>query len=151
MSSAPFVQLVWKEYRAARAFWLSLIVLVIAAQGLTFWLSDDAVYTVKMIYNIALAAPAFFALGCAGAAFAVEQEEGTFDFLQAAPVSSRQVFSSKLLLAAAATLVMFLLLWPLALAFTGGELPQAKYSTAYWDCGFWRPSKRWPGARCFRC
>ena len=126
MSPAPFVQLVWKEYRAARAFWLSLIVLVVAAQGLTFWLSDDAVYTVKMIYNIALAAPAFFALGCAGAAFAVEQEEGTFDFLQAAPVSPRQVFSSKVLLAAAATLAMFLLLWPLALAFTGGELPQPK-------------------------
>jgi hypothetical protein len=126
MSSTPFVQLLWKEYRAARAFWLSLIVLVIAAQGLTFWLSDDADYNVKMVWNLALAAPAFFALGCAGAAFAVEQEEGTFDFLQAAPVSPRQVFTSKLLLAAAATLAMFLLLWPLALVVTGGELPAAK-------------------------
>ncbi|MEX0675663.1 MAG: hypothetical protein WD063_01220 [Pirellulales bacterium] len=123
MNFAPCLQLMWKEYRAVRAFWLSLVVLVVVAQGLIFWLSDDVAGNVAVACNIGLAAPAFFALGCAGAAFAVEREEGTFDFLQAAPVSARQVFTSKLALAAAATLAMFLLLGPLTLAVTRGEMP----------------------------
>ncbi len=51
-----------------------------------------------------------FALGCAGTAFAVEQEEGTFEFLRTIPVSARQVLIGKLLVAALATIAMYLLL-----------------------------------------
>ena len=76
MNGHPFAQLVWKEYRAARDFWLALVVLVVGLQGLTLWASDDAAWNVQMVCTLALAAPAFFALGCAGAAFAIEREDG---------------------------------------------------------------------------
>ena len=36
-----------------------------------------------MVFNFALGAPAFFAVGYAGSMFAAEKEEGTFEFLRA--------------------------------------------------------------------
>lgn len=125
MNAVPILHLAWKEYRAVRAFWLSLVVLVLAAQAITLLWSTNPATGVIVVCNIALAAPAFFALGCAGAAFAVEREEGTFDFLQSAPVSPRQVFTSKLGLTALATVAMLALLWPAALVMTAGQVPEA--------------------------
>lgn len=128
MNAAPLVHLAWKEYRVARAFWVSIVALVLAAEALVVWwlrveaFSDERIAVV--VCNLALGAPVFFALGCAGAAFAVEREEGTFGFLRAAPVSARQVLVAKLGVTVLATLAMFALLWPLALLFTGGRLPE---------------------------
>lgn len=131
MNANAYLRLAWKEYRAARAFWLAVVGLAIAAQ----WLAMSQAFGLAALYaapwvavvtcNIALAAPVFFALGCAGATFAVEREEGTFDFLRAAPISAGQVLATKLGLTLAATVAMYALLWPLALWFTGGLLPEA--------------------------
>ncbi|MEX0979040.1 MAG: hypothetical protein WDZ48_09325, partial [Pirellulales bacterium] len=66
MNAAPFRHLVWKEYRAVRAFWLSLVVLVIGIQALVLWLSKDPADTTILVCFIALGAPPFFAIGCAG-------------------------------------------------------------------------------------
>ena len=125
MNSAAFVRLTWKEYRSIRAIWLAVAALAVLGEGLAAVLIHSPLTEVSLIFNVALAAPVFFAVGCAGIAFAAEREEATVEFLRAAPVSARQVFASKLGMAALATAAMYLLLWPMALFFTGGELPDS--------------------------
>jgi hypothetical protein len=124
MNATPYLHLLWKEYRAIRAFWLSLVVLVLGAQWLTMALSIDAAFSLKLVYSLALGAPAFFALGAAGTSFALEQEEGTFDFLRAAPISAWQVLTSKLGLTILATVAMLAVLVPIAWRISGGRLPE---------------------------
>jgi ABC-type transport system involved in multi-copper enzyme maturation permease subunit len=126
MNATPYLHLLWKEYRAIRAFWLSMVILVLGAQWLTLSLSSDAAFSLKLVYSLALGAPAFFALGAAGTSFALEQEEGTYDFLRAAPVSARQVLTSKLGLTILATLAMLLVLVPIAWRISGRQLPEAE-------------------------
>src|SRR6476620_8656812 len=123
MNTTAFWRLTWKEYRAIRTFWLSIVVLVVALSWL-FVLTQERATAINLVFNFALGAPAFFAIGCAGAAFAAEKEEGTFEFLRASPVSSGQILASKLLLTAIATLAMYAVLWPLALWATAAHLPE---------------------------
>ena len=84
MNGGPLLHLTWKEYRAVRGFWISIVVLVALADALIVALSRQPGWTVTIVYHLSLAAPAFFALGCAGAAFAMEREEGTVEFLRPA-------------------------------------------------------------------
>ncbi len=124
MNWTPYLHLLWKEYRAIRGFWIALVALALGLQWLGLTYSTDAAWRLLFLYNVALATPAFFALGCAATAWAIEREDETFQWLRAAPVSERQVFVSKLALAAAATLAMYALLWLLAW-WTAGRLPAA--------------------------
>jgi ABC-type transport system involved in multi-copper enzyme maturation permease subunit len=126
MNATPYLHLLWKEYRATRTFWLALVGLVILAQFLTLALSQEQKTTLAIVFGFALAAPVLFALGSAGASFAMEKEEGTYDFLQCIPVTTKQILTSKLLLSVLATLAMYLLLVPISLVFTHGTLPEAK-------------------------
>src|SRR5262245_12716267 len=125
MNATALWRLTWKEYRATRLFWLSLVGLVVLLQWLIVTFSQDKATTLSLVYNFALGAPAFFAIGCAGAAFAAEKEEGTYEFLRVAPVTSGQVFISKLALVLVATIAMYAVLWPVALWFSGAKLPDA--------------------------
>src|SRR5215471_12872692 len=100
--NTAFWRLTWKEYRAIRLFWLSIVALAVFLSWL-FVLTQERATAVNLVFNFALGAPAFFAVGCAGAAFAGEKEEGTFEFLRASPVSSREILSSKLSLTVVAT------------------------------------------------
>ncbi len=120
MNLTGFLRLTWKEYRAVRGFWLAMIVLVAFFQCVSVILPTHS--DIQMAYSLALGAPAFFALGCCGAAFAVEKEEGTFDFLRTAPIHAGQVLASKLGLAVVATVAMFAVLWPLATLISGARL-----------------------------
>ena len=133
MNSHPYPRLLWKEYRAIRLFWLSLAGLVIFLQ----WLTLVVVHTnpVVPLFNLAFIAPAFFALGCAGTAFAIEKEDGTFDFLQASPVRSSQLLITKLLLAVTATACMYLVLTLTTLVFTRGATPDSSTIAAL--LGLW--------------
>src|SRR5262245_29066070 len=107
-----YVHLMWKEYRAIRWFWIAIVLLVVLLQWLaTHTITSDT--TVSLVLHIAFAAPALFAAGAAGTAFAAEKEEGTFDFLRASPITSRQVFGSKLYLTLLATFLMIFLMWPI--------------------------------------
>ena len=63
MKTDAYLHLMWKEYRAIRAFWLSLAVLVLAIQFLTLSLISDAAFNLNLIYSLALGARGFF---CAG-------------------------------------------------------------------------------------
>ena len=55
----------------------------------------------------------------------MEREEGTFEFLRAAPITARQVLASKLAVTCLATLAMFIVLWPATLLFTYPKSPHA--------------------------
>jgi hypothetical protein len=121
--NTAFWRLTWKEYRSIRTFWLSIVGLVFLLSWV-FVLTQERATAINLVFNFALGAPAFFAIGCAGAAFAGEKEEGTFEFLRGSPVSSGQILASKLLLTAIATLAMYAVLWPLALLATGSHLPE---------------------------
>jgi hypothetical protein len=123
MNSAAVLHLAWKEYRAIRGFWLSIVVLVVLGQATAMALSEPGSSRVNWLYYLALAAPAFFALGCAGTAFAIEREEGTLDFLRASPISAQEVLTSKLGVAFAATTAQFAFLWAVAFLFSRDNLP----------------------------
>ncbi len=125
MNRTPYLHLLWKEYRAIRGFWIALVALALGIQWLGLTYSNDASWRLLFLYNVALATPAFFALGCAATAWAIEREDDTFQWLRAAPVSERQVFASKLGLAAVATLVMYAVLWLVTL-WAAGRLPAAE-------------------------
>jgi len=135
MNYTAVARMTWKEYRAVRAFWLALIVLTLFVQCLLIGVLDDSARRTVLICSFALGAPAFFALGCAGTSFAIEREDGTFDFLRASPATIREVLTSKWVVALAATVGMFLVLWPVALALTGGKTPeplQLKHLLGLW-------------------
>ncbi len=111
MNAAPYAQLIWKEYRAIRGFWVALIALAVLMELLVLATSQDREWAIKLVYNIALATPVFFAIGCIGTAYAIEKEDGTFDWLRASPVSNGQLLASKTGLCLIATAVMFAALW----------------------------------------
>lgn len=112
--------LVWKEYRAIRSFWLALVVLSLGLQFFVSLVFSDAR---MMVFNIALATPVFFAVGCIGTAFAIEKEDGSYDWLRASPATDLQVFIGKVGLCIVATLAMFAVLWPIAIWKTEGRIP----------------------------
>ena len=132
---AGFRHLLWKEYRSIRLFWISMLALTVAIQLLILAFSQDKNETVLMIYHFALGAPAFFAVGAAGAAFAAEKEEGTFDFLRASPISAGQIVASKLLFVFFSTAALLAVVWPVAIYLSGHQFPDANNLTGM--LGLW--------------
>lgn len=123
MIAAPYKQLLWKEYRSIRGFWIALAALAIGLELLVLALSENRDWSTTFVYNVALATPVFFAIGCIATAFAVEKEEGTFDWLQASPATDGQVFWTKLGLCLVATAGMFLVMWPLTMWLADARMP----------------------------
>ncbi len=111
MNAAPYTHLIWKEYRAIRGFWIALIALAVFMQLLVLAFSQDRGWAIEFVYNIALATPVFFAIGCIGTAYAIEKEDGTFEWLRSSPASDAQLFISKVGLCLVATVAMFAILW----------------------------------------
>lgn len=111
MNPAPYTHLIWKEYRAIRGFWIALIGLAVFMQLLVLAFSQDRGWATEFVYNIALATPVFFAIGCIGTAYAIEKEDGTFEWLSSSPASDAQLFISKVGLCLVATAAMFAILW----------------------------------------
>jgi hypothetical protein len=134
MNSTAFWHLTWKEYRANRPFWLAVVVFIAIGEAASAFLLHAPVAAVAIV-TLGLAGPAFFAVGSAAVAFAVEREEGTIDFLRFAPVSPRLLLASKLTVAALATVAMYALLWPTVLLFTHGRLPESPAIVAF--LGLW--------------
>jgi ABC-type transport system involved in multi-copper enzyme maturation permease subunit len=83
-------------------------------------------------FGFAVALPAFYALGCGATAFAAEHETGTFEFRRMLPITAGRLFWSKVLFAAASTLAMIVVLWPVAVAFSGGRLPSTGQAVGLW-------------------
>jgi hypothetical protein len=124
MNLTTTTRLLWKEYRAIRAFWLSIVVLAVLLQCLVLAVSESPA-SMTLLYSIGMAAPALFALGATGAAFSMEREEGTFDFLRTAPITAGQVFTSKLGIATVAAATMFALLAGATVLLTYPRSPEA--------------------------
>ena len=86
MNHSPFWPLVWKEYRAARAFWLSMAGLGLLAQMTAFWLTRRPVDRDWWLYGLALMVATGFAVGIGGTLFAIEHEDRTFGLLRMLPL-----------------------------------------------------------------
>ncbi len=126
MTATPYLRLIWKEYRAIRLFWLCLAGIFMFLQwvlAFTFSDSRNASADSSREFFIAIVAPVLFALGSAGTAFAIEKEDGTFEFLRASPVKPQHIVASKMLVTSLATIAMFLLLYRAAFLFAGAQSP----------------------------
>lgn len=117
-SDTKFWRLVWKEYRAQRALWLTLLIGVPALQAalmLLAWTSGafrpQELYDQHRMPNLVIGylALAFYVLGCGATLFSVEHETGMFDFQRVLPANQPRVFWAK---------IAFVLMSSLGLALT---------------------------------
>jgi hypothetical protein len=125
VNTTPYLHLCWKEYRSIRGFWVCIVALTIFLQVLVIESSTNPRDANGLVFILALAFPALFAVGCAGTAFAAERDEGTYEFLRTVPVRSRQIVISNLTITVLATLVMCVVLLVFALLLTRGSPPQS--------------------------
>jgi hypothetical protein len=112
------IRLVWKQYRLQRAFWICMILFAMMLFGLTqIFFSLSPVESVGSLFLIAIAVPAFYALGCGATMFAAEHESGVFDFQRVMPVTSPRFFFANVLFGLMSTLAMIVLLFLVAIIF----------------------------------
>lgn len=84
----------WKEYRQMRGFWLGLFGITVLLQVILCFTAHGA--AADSLYGLALCFTVLYALGCGATAFALEHENGTYDFLRALPTKGLQTFVSKI-------------------------------------------------------
>ncbi|MGA2257351.1 MAG: hypothetical protein ABSG53_22060, partial [Thermoguttaceae bacterium] len=140
MNATIFWRILWKEYRAQRAFWISMVVLTVLAELLllagyrhSFFYSLPE--RIQPLFAAGLALAAFYALGSGATLFAAERETETYDFLRGLPVTPLVVFAGKVVFALASTVALFLLAWTVALALAR-ELPDPLFHRQIWAlCG----------------
>ena len=113
-------RLMWKEYRSLRWFWLAIVVLVVLMDYLVITFGGQLRDVATLIYNFALGAPVMFAIGAAGASFAAEKEEGTYEFFARLPPPPGKSCSANGSSSALATIGMAAVLWPISGWFLGG-------------------------------
>jgi len=102
-NSTPFESVFWKEYRVQSGLWKALSAAAVALQiGSALLFDRDAIWLI----NLAMAVPAFYALGCAAVSFAGEREEQTHQFLRFLPVSPESLLEGKVLFAVVSTVAM---------------------------------------------
>lgn len=104
--NAILPRLLWKEYRTLRGLFLGLLV---SGWAIQLFLYSIGAAAASMF--VALFVPIFFVLGAAGISFALEQEEGTDNFLRMLSVPAGSLLLAKLGACAVGTL---LILTPLA-------------------------------------
>jgi len=114
MNARILGRIVWKEYRVFRSFWLSLLVLVACAQLLAAKVPYGYFHSAMALFGLAVGAAAFYAVGCCGAIFSTEHEEGTYDFLRTLPLTAPQVYWGKVVLAVVSVAALLAVLWPIA-------------------------------------
>lgn len=112
-------RIVWKEYRAQRAFWLVVAGTTVGLMLLARIILPEGGNLPSPFLIITLF-PALFALGSGAMLFASEREEGTSEFLRILAVSPSRFFAAKVSFACIGVAVMFgaLLLIALGLGFT---------------------------------
>ena len=129
----------------------SIVLAVVVSAWPTFWYSEYAAWSVTTWSTTSLWPCRPSSRGRRAAAFAVEQEEGTFDFLQSAPVSPRAGVRQQAVPLRRRTWPCSCCLWPLTLVH-GRQCP--RQGSTFRHAGVVAPGSRrsaLPGARCFRC
>ena len=117
MSAVAIQQIVWKEYRQLRSFWLAIALLGLAAQ-LAVW---NFSYADKQwwLFALALMSATGYAIGAGAQLFAIEHEVGTFSYLRNLPLESRVLTRGKLSLTILSIVALQAVLWFSAAARAG--------------------------------
>ena len=84
----------WKEYRQMRSFWLSLLLVAVMLQLIIFAMTEHG-HPQDSMTGMAVCFAALYALGCGATMFAMEHDNGTYDFLRALPTNGLSTFLSK--------------------------------------------------------
>jgi len=136
-NNAILWRVVWKEYRAQRAFWLAIALFAVVLMLLVYVAASINAHAspVCSLFAIALGMPVFFALGSGATLFAGEHESETYAFQRSLPVSAARLLFGKLGFSLASAVVLPPVLWLIALAFAGGELPQPREHLVLWFGG----------------
>lgn len=108
LNNPTFRRLVWKEYRAQRAFWLVVAICCVVLQ-IWIWAYGGA-QNYRATWAIAVVFTGMFAIGCGAILFAGEKEDGTADLLRAFGVTSPPLFSGKYFFSIAAVCALLALL-----------------------------------------
>ena len=132
MNRAIFWRLLWKEYRLQRSFWIAMAVLGATLLFLIMEFNDHPTERAEWLVYSALCVPVFYALGCASTMFAGEHDADTYEFQRSLPASASQSFFSKTAFAFLSTFVMLALLWFLAFAMAGGQMPPSNKCWSMW-------------------
>ena len=151
MNHSPFWPLVWKEYRAGRAFWLSMAAMGLVAQVSVAWMTHQPADRDWWLYGIALMISAGFAVGIGGTLFAIEHEDRTFALMRILPLRAKVLGAAKILCALLGLAGLLALLWLAAGAMAGWQLRWHRRKRANCGvCGDWPAWKGWPGEFCAR-
>ncbi len=87
-------QIFWKEYRQMRGFWLGLSGITVLLQVIVCFTAHGA--AANSLYGVAICFTVLYALGCGATAFALEHENGTYDYLRSLPIKGIPTFISKI-------------------------------------------------------
>ncbi len=137
MNGTVFWRIVWKEYRAQRAFWISIALLIVIVELLLvvnywqFYRSAAVTERIRVLFSVGLGLVACYALASGATLFATEREGETYEFLRGLPVNPLVVFAAKVVLAVFSTAVLFIMAWMLALVLTG-KLPEPVFQQGLW-------------------
>jgi ABC-type transport system involved in multi-copper enzyme maturation permease subunit len=151
MNRTTYWRLVWKEYRLQRVLWIAMVLLTSLLLWLVLGFPFSPQQRTLALFWIAVALPAFYALGCGATLFAGEREAETYEFQRSLPVGARPVFAAKITLALAGMASLLGLMWLLAAWLSGWKLPDAKETVTLWAtfglfgleiCSFGRYSSR---------
>ncbi len=86
-------QIFWKEYRQMRGFWLGLFGITVLLQVILCFTAPGS--AANSLYGVAICFAVLYPLGCGATAFALEHENGTYDYLRSLPTKGLQTFVSK--------------------------------------------------------
>ena len=136
MNATIFWRIFWKEYRAQRAFWISMALLTLVVELFLLvgpWNTEAE--RIQVMFAAALVFAAFYAMGSGATLFATEREAETYEFLRALPVTPLKAFAGKVAFALASTAALFGLAWTLAAALAR-KLPDPLFHQRIWEiCG----------------
>ena len=132
MNNPIFWRLVWKEYRLMRSFWIAMAVLAVLLEVILYFTVLPPNDSMLAIFTMALALPAFYAMGCGATLFATEHETGTYQFQQSLPVSGARLFLGKIPFGLISTPLLFLLVWVSAWMISGMRFPAADFHLGLW-------------------
>lgn len=108
MNTTLLYRLVWKETRALRALWLSLLGLGLLLSVAVVCFGDrHGLYRAMLLFNFAAWIPAVYSLALVAMAFAGEREEGTDQLLSRLAAPPLALLSVKLSLNLLSTIVLF--------------------------------------------
>lgn len=132
--------LFWKECRQMQGLWLGVLGLIVVLQlvvTLVMVTTGEAKHLAEALLGVAVMLPVLYALGCGAALFAMEHENGTYDFLRALPTRPAASLLNKLAFAAVSTPLLVVaggLSAAIPAWLLGGDKIPLLEATVLWSC-----------------